>query len=290
MKVTTKAWQHLRRNPHQSLAAIAVMLSNFLLISSVVFTLLGLSSVLGFLETRPEVTAFLKDEVKKEQVDSLIVEIQQNQEVKEVRFVSKEEALEIYKKDFSDNPLLLEMVTAEVLPASIEISAQSPEALKEVASELMVKAEFFEEVVFQQDVVDSLLKWTQSAKQIGIGLIIFLSLVSLVVIWVIIGMKITMRKKEISVLNLLGAGSGYIINPFLLEGILYGVVGAILGWGMIVGVSFLLKPRLTDFFQQIPFWPSSFLPFALILLSEMVFGALIGLLASIMAVKKHLRR
>jgi len=290
MKATTKVWQHIRRNPHQSLAAVAVMLSNFLLITSVVFTLLGLGSVLRFLGTRPEVTAFLKDEVKKEQIDSLIADMEQKEEVKEVRFVSKEEALEIYKKDFSDNPLLLEMVTAEVLPASIEISAQSPEVLKEVASELTTKADLFEEVVFQQEVVDSLLKWTQSAEQIGIGLIVFLSLVSLVVIWVIVGMKITLRKKEISVLNLLGAGSGYIINPFLLEGIFYGVAGAILGWGMIMGVSFLLKPHLTNFFEQIPFWPSSFLPFALILLSEMVFGALIGLMASIMAVKKHLRR
>ena len=129
MKVTTKVWQHLRRNPHQSLAAIVVMLSNFLLITAVVFTLLGLSSVLRFLKTRPEVTAFLKDEVKKEQIDSLLAELKSKEEIKEVRFVSKEQALEIYRQDFSDNPLLLEMVTAEVLPASIEISAQTPEAL-----------------------------------------------------------------------------------------------------------------------------------------------------------------
>ncbi len=290
MKTTTRFWQHLRRNPHQSFAAVVVMLSNFLLITSVVFTLFGLNSVLGYLETRPEVTAFLKDGVEKEQVDSLMADLKGEEEVKEVRFVSKEEALEIYKQDFSDNPLLLEMVTAEVLPASIEISAQSPEALKKVASDLTSRADFFEEVIFQQEVVDSLLKWTQSAKQVGIGLITFLSLVSLVVIWVIVGMKITLRKKEISVLNLLGAGSGYIINPFLLEGIFYGVMGAILGWGTILLISYLLKSRLVDFFQEIPFWPDSFLPFALILLSEMVFGALIGLLASVMAVKKHLRR
>jgi len=290
MKLRSKVWYHLRRNPHQSLAAVAVMFSNFLLITAVVFTLFGLGSVLGFLETRPEVTVFIKDEMKQEQIDSLINNLKGKKEVKEVRFVSKEQALEIYKQDFGDNPLLLEMVTAEVLPASIEISAESPEALKQIASQLSSQADLFEEIVFQQEVVDSLLKWTQTSKKVGLGLIVFLASVSLIVIWVIVGMKITLRKKEIAVLNLLGAGGGYIRGPFLLEGMFYGVVGAILGWGIITVVAFALKPRLLTFFQQIPFWPTSLLPFGLILLGEMFFGAVIGLLASIMAVRKHLRR
>jgi len=290
MKLRSKVWCHLRRNPHQSLAAVAVMFSNFLLITAVVFTLFGLGSVLGFLETRPEVTVFIKDEMKQEQIDSLINNLKGKKEVKEVRFVSKEQALEIYKQDFGDNPLLLEMVTAEVLPASIEISAESPEALKQIASQLSSQADLFEEIVFQQEVVDSLLKWTQTSKKVGLGLIVFLASVSLIVIWVIVGMKITLRKKEIAVLNLLGAGGGYIRGPFLLEGMFYGVVGAILGWGIITVVAFALKPRLLTFFQQIPFWPTSLLPFGLILLGEMFFGAVIGLLASIMAVRKHLRR
>ena len=290
MKLRSKVWHHLRRNPHQSLAAVVVMLSNFLLITSVVFTLFGLSSVLRFLETRPEVTAFLKDEVGKEKIDLLIDELRGKEEVKEVRFVSKEQALEIYKQDFSDNPLLLEMVTAEVLPASIEISAENPEALKQVASDLTAQADLFDEIVFQQEVVDALSKWTQGAEQVGLGLIIFLSLVSLIVIWVIVGMKITLRKKEISVLNLLGAAGSYIRNPFLLEGMFYGVAGAVFGWGVITAISFLLRSRLVEFFEQIPFWPSSFLPFGLILLGEMLFGAIIGLLASTLAVKKHLRK
>lgn len=290
MKLRSKVWCHLRRNPHQSLAAVAVMFSNFLLITAVVFTLFGLGSVLGFLETRPEVTVFIKDEMKQEQIDSLINNLKGKKEVKEVRFVSKEQALEIYKQDFGDNPLLLEMVTAEVLPASIEISAESPETLKQIASQLSSQADLFEEIVFQQEVVDSLLKWTQTSKKVGLGLIVFLASVSLIVIWVIVGMKITLRKKEIAVLNLLGAGGGYIRGPFLLEGMFYGVVGAILGWGIITVVAFALKPRLLTFFQQIPFWPTSLLPFGLILLGEMFFGAVIGLLASIMAVRKHLRR
>ncbi|MFH1601696.1 MAG: permease-like cell division protein FtsX [Candidatus Shapirobacteria bacterium] len=290
MKATTKVWQYLRRSPHQSLAATMVMFSNFFLISAVVFVLFGLSSVLRFLETRPEVTAFLKDEVSTAQRDALVQKLEAEEGIKEVRYVSKEEALKIYQQDFSDNPLLLEMVTAEVLPASLEISAQSPEVLKNVVSELTSQADLFEEVVFQQEVVDSLLKWTQTAEKIGGGLIVFLSMVSLVVIWVIISMKITLRKKEISILNLLGAEGSYIRNPFLLEGIFYGVVGAILGWSIVVTISFLIRPKLVDYFQQIPFWPSSFLPFLLILGAEMLFGAIIGLLASFMAVKKQLHK
>jgi len=290
MNILLKIWHHFRRTPYQSMAAILVMFFNFLLISAVVFVILGLGAILHYFETRPEITAFIKDTAKQEEVEKLIDNLRSRSGIKEVRFVSKEKALEIYREENKDNPLLLEMVTADILPASLEITAADPEVLKTVAQELTNLTQIFEEVVFQQDVVDALLKWTRMGEKVGLALIGFLTFVSLIVISVIVGMKITLRKKEVFILGLLGAKNSYIQNPFLLEGVLYGILGAGLGWGICVLLAFWLRPRLTPFFGDIPFWPASFRPFLAILGGEVLFGATIGFLASLIAVRKHLRR
>lgn len=290
MNALSKAWSHFRRTPYQSSAAVLVMFFNFLLISAVIFILLGLNSVLQYFETRPEITAFIKGEVKQEEVDNLIADFKLKEGIREIRFVSKEEALKIYQEENKDNPLLLEMVTAEILPASVELTAENPVALKSLAVELKDHSDMFEEVIFQQDVADALLRWTKVARRIGLGLVVFLSIVSVIVISAIIGMKITLRKGEVSILNLLGAGHGHIQGPFLLEGIIYGTMGAILGWGVSIGTALYFRSRIEGFLSGIPFWPSSFYSFLIILGGEVLFGSLIGFLASFIAVKRHLRR
>jgi len=285
-----RTWFHIRRTPYQSLAALLVMFFNFLFVSMMVFLLLGLNVVLHYFESRPEVSAYLKDGVPQERVNRLIVQLQSQPGVKDVRFVSKEEALKIYQQENKDNPLLLEMVTPDILPASIEVTTKDPETLKSIAAQLEKEKDLFEEIVFQQDIVDSLLRWTRIIRGGGLVVISLLFVVSVVVIAAVVGMKITLKKEEVSVLNLLGASGREVQTPFLLEGISYGLGGALLGWGVCVGGLWYLRPRLEEFFSPLSLWPSSFLPFLGVLGGEVICGLLIGLLASFLAVRKHLRR
>lgn len=129
MKHVRTTWQHIRRSPYQALAAIGVMTLTFFVTAIFIFIASGSEVVLHWLETRPQVTGFFKEEVTAAQVDSLKDELNRTGMIADIKYVSKEEALAIYREQNKDDPLLLEMVTANILPASLEVSTTSLDAL-----------------------------------------------------------------------------------------------------------------------------------------------------------------
>ena len=149
--------KHIRRSPYQSLAAIFITAVTFFIVSVFALVVLGAYSMLGYFESRPQVTAFFKDDFAIANVESMKSDISNAVSVDAVRYISKDDALEIYKKQNSDNPLLLEMVTADILPASLEVSAKNVKDLETIAG-IMQKNASVEEVVFQKDVIDTLRK------------------------------------------------------------------------------------------------------------------------------------
>ena len=282
------AWTHIRRSPYQALAAIGIMVLTFFMATIVVLLATGSQKLLTYFETRPQVTAFLKDEVKMEEADKLKEKLNQTGKVKEIKYVSKEEALEIYKEQNKADPLLLEMVTANILPASLEISTSDLSHLSEIA-QLLRQEPGVEEVIFQEDVVKSLKTWTDNIRRIGLVLVSFLGLISFLIILIIIGMKVALRKEEVGTLRLIGATGGYVRIPFVLEGIFYGGLGAFLGWGIAFLLLLYSTPLLVEFLAGIPLLPVPLLFVFGLLGIEILIGILIGSLGSILAVKKYLK-
>lgn len=263
---------------------------NFLAATILLALIFIFSSLLNYFETRPEVTAFLKDKIGQEQVEQMRQQLSQFEGVKEVRFVSKEEALRIYQEQNKNNPLLLEMVSAEILPASLEISAISPEHLTKVAEFLKEKSDLVEEVVFQQDVIERLSFWIRTIRNGGLATVGFLSFVSLVVIMVIIGMKIAAHRDEITVFRSLGATNCYIRAPFLLEGLIYGLVGSLLGSLMVFAGAFYWRNQIESFFAPIIVLPQDLRLVMLALGAELAAGALLGLIAAWLATYRYLKK
>jgi len=281
-------WTHMRRSPYQALAATLIMFLTFFLATVFVLTAGGFQVVLRYFETRPQVTAFLKDETTLEQVDTIKARLAQTGKVKEIKYISKEEALAIYREQNKNDPLLLEMVTANILPASLEVATKEISFLPEVA-QILKSESGVEEVIFQEDVVRSLHNWTSTLRKIGMGLIGALGLVSLLIILVIIGMKITLRKEEIEILQLIGASPWYIRAPFIFEGMFYGVIGAILAWGTGYLLLLYTTPFLVKFLSGIPILPVP-IPFMLAVLGiEILAGIVIGSLGSLLAVRRYLK-
>ena len=282
------AWTHMWRTPYQALAAILIMFLTFFITTVFILTASGFQTILRYFETRPQVTAFLKDETTLSQVDTLKAKLAQTNKIKETKYISKEEALNIYREQNKDDPLLLEMVTANILPASLEVAANNLTYLNEVA-QILREEPMVEEVVFQEDVVKSLQQWTLNIRRVGVGLISIFGLVSLLMILVIIGMKITLRRKEIDILQLLGASRWYIRVPFLLEGMFYGVIGAFFAWGISYLLLLYLTSYIIKFFQGITLLPISPTFMLIILGFEITSGIVIGSLGSLLAVKRYLK-
>ncbi len=288
MKSFKTMWKHVRRSPYQALAAILIMTLTFLAISFFSFVVFGSSRIISYFESKPQVTAFFKEEATQENIDALAETMKQSGKVANVRYVSKKEALEIYKRQNQDDPLLLDLVTEDILPASLEIATLKIEDLNEISTQLE-QSPSISEVVYQKDVVDTLAAWTNALRKIGFALILVLAAVSVFIMVTIIGFKISQKKEEIEVMRLLSATKWYVRWPFLLEGIFYGVTGAVIGWVVASGALLYATPLLEGFLRGIPLLPVSPLFLGMLLLAELLLAVILGAFSSFLAVLRYLK-
>ncbi len=280
--------KYIRRSPYQAISAGLIMTLTFFAIT--VFTIITILSIrlVSYFESRPQLTVFFKDTASKSQIQTMKVELKDTGKTSSIVYVSKEEALRIYKEQNKNDPILLDLVTADILPASIEVQAKEVEDLSSLAS-IVKGSNIVEEVVFQKDIVDTLISWTNAFKRIGIVVISVLVLVSTFVIITIIGIRITVRREEIEIMKLIGASNWFIRMPFLLEGMFYGLVGAILGSLITFGLLLYSTPTLETFLRGVPIFPVSPILILEIFAVEVFLACLLGAVASFLAVFRYLK-
>lgn len=291
MKATKTALTHIRRSPYQSMAAVFIMMLTFLSISVFAFIIFGSSAVINYFESRPQVTAFFKDGTTQQNIDDLKNQLDQTEMVSSTKYISQDQALQIYKqqiKNEKDASLLLDLVSADILPASLEISTIKIEDLGPI-SQILQRSPYVSDVVYEQDVVSKLESWSNAVRIIGVLLVIVLTVVSIFIMMTVIGFKVSQKREEIEIMKLLSATNWYIRWPFILEGIMYGAVGTFIGW-IVASVGLLyFTPYLESFLHDIPILPISPLFLIGLLVAELVIAVLLGILASSLAVRRYLK-
>jgi cell division transport system permease protein len=290
MNIFKKTLIQIRRSPFQNLTAIMVTTLTLLVVS--VFSLLSIGSVkiLKYFESAPQVIAFFKpgQDLSDIQIANIKAQLDKTGKVNEFRYVSTREAEAIYKEKNKDNPLLLELVDYNILPASIEISAKDLNDLKELKNILQIQ-EGVDEVVYYEDIVTNLSRWISSVEKVGIGVIAYLTLESVLVILVIIGMQIASRKEEIEILKLIGATNWFIRKPFILTAMAYGLMGSLLAWGISYLLLLYSTPFLAEWLGDIPLLPISFGVMMLLLAGELFLGIMIGIIGGLLATHRFLK-
>jgi cell division transport system permease protein len=286
MSFIKSAGKNIRRSPYQAMAAILIMTLTFLAISFFTFILVGSSKVINYFESKPQVTAFFKNEAKQTDINQLQTQLQSTGKVASIKFVSKDEALKIYKEQNKNDPLLLDLVTADVLPSSFEISTIKIEDMGAISNALN-KSALVSDVIYQKDVVSTLTSWTGAMRKIGVVLIVLLSLVSIFIMVTIIGIKISQKKADIEIMKLIGATNWYIRWPFLTEGIVYGIVGAVVGWTIATVGLLYATPFLESFLKGIPVLPASYIDLLSLLGLELVLAVILGVVSSFLAVLRY---
>lgn len=292
MKHLKTSIKHIRRTPYQALIAICIMTLTFLSISFFAFLVFGSSKIIQYFESKPQLIAFFKDEAQQQEIDNFKQSLLQTGKVSDTRFVSKKEALEIYKDQNKDDPLLLDLVSSDFLPRSLEVSTYKIDDLAPVAqmmraSPIVMEGE--QGVIYQKDIVSTLSKWTNAIRVIGISLIVVLTLVSIFIMMTVIGFKVSQKREEIEIMRLLSATNWYIRWPFILEGVIYGTVGTMIGWLIASSALLYATPFLETFLKGIPILPVSPLFLLLLLGGEIVIAVILGVLASSLAVLRYLK-
>ena len=284
------ASERIRRAPYQAMAAILVMTMTLFLACAFFLIAAGSQAVLKYFESQPQVNAFFKDDLvpSPQQIELIRANLEATNLTSTIKYVSKEEALKIYKDLNKSDPLLLEAVTEKMLPASIEVSTTKPEDLKTIA-ELLKKQEGINDVEFAEDVIASLSNWTKSVRIVGTALVGSHIFITFLVIVLIIGLKVSAKRDEIHTMQLVGATSGYIIGPFVSEGIIYGLTGGFIAWGTAYIILLYSTGFLVSFLGSIPILPIPIEFMAAVLGGMLTLGVLIGGLGGWLAVQRFLK-
>lgn len=295
------AFDYIRRSPFQALAAVLVLGLTFFASTILALLVYSSSQVLNYFETRPQVIAFLKDSAKSEEIALLQNKLTNDPKVKEVKYVTKEEALGIYKKATSGNPLLSELVNPSIFPASLEFSLKNLSFANELV-ETIKKEPIVSEVGFTaslggetklEDVISRLKRVTWYLRLGGGVLVGVLGITSFFVLLVIIGMRISTRKSEVEILNLIGATPGFIRSPILIESALYSLTGVLIGWITALVLVLYLAPSIVSYFGDIPTLPKAtvnFLSlFGIFLAGEIIIALTLALFGSMLAISRARR-
>lgn len=282
------AKRNISRTPFQAAAASMVMFLTFLSLLTFILLAAGSQAALKYFESKPQVIAFFKEGTTSEDVSVIENALKQESRVAKTKFVSKEEALKIYREKNKSDPALLELVTANILPASLEISTKNPEDLTPIA-DILKKEPVVSEVIVPEDVVATLTSITRIIRIVGLATVGFLMIFATLVIIMIIGFKIRLRRGEIEIMRLLGASSSFIRNPFILEGVFYGVAGALSAWIVSYVILWYFTPFLQGYVGEVKLLPVDPIFMLILLLAVILVAFILGGLGSIGAVRRYLR-
>ena len=243
MNQVKKTIKLLRRSPYQALAAALAMSLTFFVATIFVVLVIGGQIVLNYIEQRPQVIAFFKDDTSDQKISEIIDQVKSTGLVTNVKYVTKEEALAIYRERNKEDPLLLESVSADFLPASVDISVKKAQDIGQITQVVKSRSEV-DKVITPENLVEQLVKWTKALRLGGIIFVSTLLSISFLIIIMVIGMRIAIRRDEISIMSLVGATKWYIARPFFIEGALYGILGASLSILLVYAILLFYSPNI----------------------------------------------
>lgn len=280
--------RNIRRTPFQAAAASMVMFLTFLALQIFIVLAAGSQATLRYFESKPQVIAFFKEGTTTQDLSAIEQALKQETRVTKTKFVSKEEALQIYRDRNKNDPALLELVSADILPSSLEISTLNPQDLQPIA-DILKKEPVVSEVIVPQDVVQTLTSVTRVVRIVGGVTVGFLLAFATLVIIMIVGFKIRLKRTEIEIMRLLGASPSFIRTPFILEGIFYGVAGTFLAWAISYASLWYFTPFLQGYLGEINLLPVKPLFMLVLLGGSLSLAIFVGSIGSFAAVRRYLK-
>ena len=258
-----------------------------------------------YYEQKAQVIIFFDKEAPEEEIFAVREKLETLDVIEDINYLSQEQALEIYKEDFADNPELVSTITADGLPPSLEVRAVSIEALIEVIETVNFEKDqnvYIDDVMYFKDVVDNIKTLSGIINLGAIVIISALIIITFFLIRVTMGLNIKLHQEEIKIMHLVGGTESFIKTPFLIEGSLYGVIGGFLAsslilvpWYIIVYYSqnadfwYWISQLLKDF--NLSFLNSFDLLFILVhYIIHVAIGAVLGFVSSYSAVAKYLKK
>jgi cell division transport system permease protein len=278
--------RNFSRNTGMQMTAIGTVAITIVLLGLFLFVRGALADLGNRLLNQIEVSAYLSNDATPQQIEAIGHFLARDPRVASAKFVSKKQAL-AEMRERTKGTIDTALLTENPLPDKYRIKTRDPEEVPAVAASVR-RLSGVENVVYGQKIVQRLLQLGAVLRRIGIGVIVVFFAVAGIIIANTIRLTVFARRREIAIMQLVGATSTYIRLPFICEGLLAGVVGALLAVALLAAARAALWPRLLEAlpWAQLTLAPVDPRVLALQLLGV---GAAIGIVASWISVGRHLR-
>jgi len=291
------------RNFSLAAAAIAVMSITLTVILFSILASATFNNTISQIRAKVNVSIYLKDGISSSDLNNFTNGLKAQKNVKSINYISKDKALAIYKAENSNNASLLNAVSVinNPLPASIEIipvDINSIQAIKNFIDQTKYSSLIDPQAgtSYSGDrklAIDKIARATKIIKEAGVAAVAIFSFVSVIIIFNTIRMAIFNRRDEIKIMRLLGANKSYIHGPFVVEGMIYGIISGFISMLVIyilfTGSANTLQATsfgLLDISYAENYFKSNIFIIALIQLGV---GMFIGAISSAVATRRYLK-
>lgn len=284
--------KNIYRNKLMSAATVGIVAASLALFGVFLLAELDINSVLGDIENQCEINVYISDDADGSNLNQIYDKLSEIQGVKDVRFLSKEERIELARQTaYKDREYLIDDLTGDDNPLrdSYVLTADDIGKSEEIAAEA-AKIIGVDEVVNLQQMVDKIKRLSMSLRKAGALIMLVLAVIAMFIIINTIKLGLIYRGREISIMRFVGASDGYICGPFMFEGLILGVLGAIIAaipilWAysvfvskadVILGLGFISLPPVREVWHILAVW-------------FLAIGAGIGLIGSGVSIRKYLK-
>ena len=283
-----ETYKSIRRNGFMSFASISTVAVSLLVLGMFLMIFLNTNNLAQYLESQVQVSVYMQDSATDKELTAVKEKLTKMPGVVKVTQVSKQQALERFKKRLGDQEQLLHSLGKEnPFPNSFEIQVDNPERIKVLTPQIGQLSKV-ETAKFGQEVVEHLFQLTKILRFGGILLVVFLAMATLFIISNTIRLTVFARRKEVIIMKYVGATDWFIRWPFLLEGMTLGFFGAVLASVLINSIYSGLLTRIHATLAFLPLLPTS--PLLIYVdLFLLIAGTGIGALGSYISLRKFLR-
>jgi len=248
-------------------------------------------------EDQVDVSLFFKEEVTKEEIVAYKEEIENLPEVKTVTFVSKEQAYESFVQNHEGDIYIEALNIIEVNPflPSIRITANEPSEYS-VISDFIDSKEDTEDLIYKMDdfrreeVIEKIENLSDNVRALGIALIIFFSFLTFLTTYNTVRLTIFSQRKEMEIMKLVGASNAFIRWPYIVQGVICGLIAAVLSFIILFGVLYFANGSISSMLMGFNAYEYFLNNIWIIGLGEIIIAIVLSITSSYIAIAKYLKK
>lgn len=295
-RIVHYGFKNFWRNGLLSTATVAIMaLASVVFLGLVIFGVVS-DQAAASIQDKIDISVYFKKSTAEDQILSIKQSLESLSEVKSVEYVSKDKALEIFKNKHKDDAVISQGINeldTNPLEASINIKARLPDQYAAIANYLTLPnlTPYIDSVSYakNQVVIDRLTGIVKNVNRGGLILTILLGLIAGLVVFNTIRLAIYSNREEIGIMRLVGASNALVRGPSMVEGVVSGVLAAVLSLIIAAPVVYFLSPHLNVFIPGLDIFRYFYSHVFILFIYQILFSVGIGAFSSFVAVRRYLK-